>query len=331
MHRRSIIALIALLGLGASAATAQSTRPAPVFEVLGLEEWTVEEVAAAVARFAPDVSLQDAACAVILRDSAGFAQAAAETQRFPEGEWTTLTVVEPEHAERVRPHVYADSLPDRPEWAGIRRILEEDPRAVSALQDYAVLSGASDSSWGEAVAPSSLALRDEIGRIAREHGDSVAIWTLAHDRNRVNRTIAPLILAHFPDRESTWLVLMSALRGPSDSASPFSEMALNAISVGATRPVDWRPVTTDLEYLMSGTNLFAYLDVLGVLARTNVGLDLGRRLIAVESPLLLDNLESLNPSRRAVVRRFLRQAGGVDFGDDTARWAEWLRAAQTET
>jgi hypothetical protein len=82
---------------------------------------------------------------------------------------------------------------------------------------------------------------------------------------------------------------------------------------------------------MSGTNLFAYLDILPVLARTYVGLDLGRSLVAVESPLLLHNLESLNPHRGAIVRRFLRQAAGVDFGEDSAVWAEWLRSTRAET
>ena len=327
--RRSIAGLVVLYALGASPLAAQAPSAEPVFEILGLEEWTPEMVAEAVARFAPDVSLRDAACAVILRDSVGFAQAAVETYRFPEGTWTSLSLVEPEHAERVRVRVYPDSAADRREWARIRGILEEDPLAMDALQDYAVLTGASDSVWGEAVEASSLALRDEIGRIAREHGDSAALWTLANDRNQQNRAIAPLILAQFPDRESTWHALMSAQRGPSDWPSQFSKMALIAISVGAARPVDWRPVTADLEYVMSGTNLFAYLDVLAVLARTSVGLDVGRRLIAVESPLLLDNLESLNPHRAAIVRRFLRQAGGVDYGDDTGRWAEWLRAAQS--
>lgn len=330
--RRRFIAAAAISAAFAPApATGQQTG-APrdtVLEVIGLHRWTVQMVADSVARYVPGMSLGQAACAVILRDSVGFAQAAVQTMIFPDRVWQTLSVVEPEDARWVKIRTYPASLPNRPAWAPAIAILRAHRTAMNPMQDYGFLSGRTDQFLGRAVDSAALAFRNEIRSLAQTQGDSLALWTLDHDRNRDNRVVAAFVLGHFAERETTWHALMRALRGPSDFPTSMAQLVLTGMTRMTPRPVDWAPLRNDLEDLLGGTNLFAYMGVLRTLTATGISPALGRSLIPPGAALLIGNLASQNPTRRRAVEEFLRQASGEDLGTDPAAWIAWVRRHTT--
>lgn len=298
-----------------------------VVEILGLQEWTVERVRASLQRLRPGISLAGAACAVLLRDSLGFAQAAVETWSFPDTVWTTLTVIEPQQSARVRPlRPLSDSLPDRADWSAAIGLVRRNAFVVSPLQHYDVLRGRTDSVFERPVNAAALEFRNRIRELARTADYERLIWTVSHDRNRSNRLIATLVLGHFPERDQTWWTLMRALRGPSDLAGGMDELVLVGMAREGEYRVDWAPVAEDLQHLLAGTNLFAFLDVLQILAYTGLEPELIRRLIPAGKDLLIGNLRSKNPSRRKQVRFFLSRVSGEDLGEDPEVWVQWVEA-----
>src|SRR4051812_37290313 len=110
MLRRTVFSLLSAAGVPlavqAAACPAQdiagstraSTAP-PTVEVLGLHAWTRQMLQDSVRRRRPGTEFGDAACALILRDSLHFADAA--VWRFRDGS-VVLAVVEPGDSTRVR-------------------------------------------------------------------------------------------------------------------------------------------------------------------------------------------------------------------------------------
>lgn len=310
-------------------------RPAPrdtVVEVLGLNEWTVADVQRSLERLRPGISLADAACAVLLRDSLGFMRAAVETWSFPDRVWTTLTVVEPQDSARIRPlPVRSDSLPDRPEWKTAIELVRVNPGVLSPLQRYDFFRGRTDSVFGQPADSATLAFRDRIGELAETADYERLVWTVTHDRNRFNRLIATLLLGHFPERDRTWRTLMRGLRDRYGIPGGMDEMILVGMAREDRYRVDWTPVEDDLHYLLAGTNLFAFLDVLTVLAYTGLEPEAARRVIPSGQDLIVSNLRSKNPSRRRQLRFFLSRVSGEDFGEDSEAWVRWVRSVSSES
>ena len=307
----------ALVAQGAPA----STR---IVEILGLRTWTQKMVEDSVAKYQPGTTLHDHACAVILRDSVGFADAAAiNVNGGRDTIWSILPVVEPQLRDRVRYRTYGAKRPKIAEWADLFAILERDRAAMSPLQHEKVLLGGQDTAWGRPVPASAIELR----RVLRTH-NTARDWELARDAilsdgSYANRAVAALVMSNFPRRDSTYYVLAEGLR-ISDSGAMAAEMVLRALSRGAPRRVDWSPAEETLTALVGGTNLFAYTDVLDVLTATQVDPALGRRLARANTVLLLDHLSARNPVSPPPARRFLVHIRGQDLGRDPAPWNAWL-------
>jgi hypothetical protein len=295
-----------------------------VVEILGLRDWTRQMVEDSVAKYQPGISLSDHACAVILRDSVGFADAASMTM-FSGGDttWSVLPVVEPRLRDRVRFRTYATERPKVAVWADLFAILEADRAAMNGLQHPAVLLGGADSASGGHIPASTLELR----RRLRRH-DSRRDWALARDAilndgNPRNRAVAALVLSNFARRDSAYYLLAEGLR-VSDAGSMAAEMVLSALAQHDPRRVDWRPAEGALTALVGGTNLFVYTSVLNLLAATQVDPVLGLRLARANPELLMDHLTAKNPYSPPPARRFLVHVRGRDLGRDPAPWNAWL-------
>lgn len=318
--------ILSAIVLAATASAAPEARgQTPAVEILGLRSWTVGMVEDSVARYAPGLSLADAACAIILRDSVGFADAAVATFDYGgDTVWTVLSVVEPEMRERVRFRAYGTAHPPIAEWADLFEVLEQDRGAMQALQYPRVLLGAADSAFGRAVPATTLELR----RRLREHRTTrdweLASITILSDSSRANRTVAALVLGGFPERDSTFYLLAEGIRA-SDSGASAATMILSALARGAPRPIRWEPAREALGALVGGTNLFAFADVLEALVETQVDPALGRELARLNPILLLDHLGARNPSTPPAVHRFLAHVYGRDLGRDRAAWEAWMR------
>ncbi|HEX2206494.1 MAG TPA: hypothetical protein VHG93_02370 [Longimicrobium sp.] len=305
-----------------SAAAAQ--QPTTIVEILGLRTWTREMVEDSVARFQPGVTLEDHACAIILRDSVGFANASSTGYgNGGDTTWQVLTVVEPDRGAQVRFRAYAARRPKVQEWADVFALLERHPQALNALQFPQVLLGEADTVFGRPIPEGAAELRTAL----RGHR-SARDWELARaailsDSSSTNRAVAALVLSNFAERDSTYHLLAEGLRAPDFGAS-ISGMMLSALSRGAPRRVDWAPARDALAALFGGTNLFAYTSVLEALVATQIDPALGRELMMVDADLLLDHLGARNPYTPGSAHRYLVHVRGQDLGRDPAVWRAWL-------
>ncbi len=313
------------LTLAASASAAQSAQgQTTVVEIVGLQSWTRQMVEDSVAKYSPGISLADAACAVVLRDSVGFANAAVNSFSFGgDTTWMVLSVVEPELRDRVSFRAYSTRAPAIGEWADLFEILEQDRGALNALQHPEVLLGGADTLFGRAVPEGTLELR----RRLHTHG-TARDWELARnailtDSSYTNRIVAALVMSNFAERDSAFHLLAEGLRSTDRGASA-AEMILSVLGRGAPRPINWRPARETLEALVGGTNLFAYGDLLDVLVATQIDPALGHGLARVNPALLLDHLGARNPSTPRIAHRFLVHVHRRDVGRDRAAWERLL-------
>jgi hypothetical protein len=323
LFRCSVLALT--VSLAPCALAAQDAREGTtIVEILGLRTWTREMVEDSVAKYQPGISLADHACAVILRDSVGFADAASIRMRTGrDTTWAVLPVVEPALRDRVRFRAFASERPKVAAWADIFAVLERDRSSLNDLQHPDVLLGDADSAFGQAVPASTLELRRKLRRHSTARDWALARNALRNDGSPQNRTVAALVLSNFPQRDSTYYLLADGLR-VSDSGAMAANMVLSAMSRHAPRRIDWRPAEDALTALVGGTNLFVYTDVLDLLAATHVDPALGRRLARTNPVLLMDHLTAKNPLSSPPARRFLVHIRGQDLGRDPAAWNAWL-------
>jgi hypothetical protein len=311
---------------------AQTDSPEHRVEIIGLKSWTRQMVEDSLQRLRPGVSLGDAACAVLLEESLGFARAAVQTWHMPEGTYTTLTVLEPHETDRVDLLTLGDSLPDRPEWREAISIFRSKFSVVHPLQDRAFLLGRTDQAFSRDVDPTAIEFRNHLSTLARTEDFGPLVQTVSTDRNLNNRLIATLLLGHHLDRDEAWHTLLRALRG---SSSDIAQEQATAVMKGVfTGPdivptVDWSPAADDLRALISGTNLFAFLDVLLLLVLTEADPALVKGLIPLGEDLLIGNLYSVNPARSRMVRYIVGRLSGEDFGDDLKAWEDWVRDLNT--
>lgn len=303
----------------------------PVVHFVGLSRWTPEMVRDSMARVAPGVSLTDAACAVVLREDLGFAQAAVQ-RRVDRGvggtrETVVISVVEPHDSARVQPVFASDTLPDRPAWAdAIRLVNDREANAVHPLQFSGFFYDGEAPPIGDPT-DGARRLRDEVARLAAlPDALAHARDAVRHDANPNNRVVGALVLGHMRDEPSAWWALVHSLRRGSDRPGSISRMMLDVMSTRPPADLPWSPARRDLRALLSGTNLFAYLTVLEALTATRIDPGLGRTLIEPSYPYLRGNLEAPIADRRRIVRDFLRHVSGADAAGDDEAWIAWLDA-----
>ena len=105
-----------------------------IVEVLGLRSWSPVELEAAVRRYAPGVSLASGGCAVILRDSLGFADASVSSYVGLSADtvWVSVRVIEPRDSALIRYTMAGRAalpIPDR--WEPLRRLAAETGDTLS--------------------------------------------------------------------------------------------------------------------------------------------------------------------------------------------------------
>jgi hypothetical protein len=294
-------------------------------EILGLRHWTRQMVEDSVARYQPGVSLSDHSCAVILRDSVGFANAAVLNFGLRDTSWTVLTVLEPDLRANVRLPIYTDRQPKPERWHDLFIILEQDPHALEPLQHAEVLVGGADAMWGTPVGPAARALRDALRRHGSAEDWRLSQTTILTDSSIANRTVAALVLSNFASRDSAYHLLAHGTR-TYDNGGSAAQLVLTALTRGAARAVNWRSATEALDALVGGTNLFAYTAVLDALVATQVDRGLGRELARRHADLLLEHVSARNPFSPPPAQRFLTYLAGRDLGRDTVAWRRWLES-----
>lgn len=324
MRAKVACAVLCLSVLGGTASAQQLKQGTTVVELLGLRKWTRQMVEDAVAKYQPGVTLADHSCAVILRDSVGFADAAAITVHTPtDTTWVVLPLVEPEQKALVRYRRYTARRKPVAAWRDIEGILKANPRALMPLQSPDVLLDSADTFAGKPLDADTRALRRAVRAHATARDWAAARAAILYDSSVENRTAAALVLSNFASRDSAWYLLAEGLRSL-DGGAEASQMVLSALTRGAPRKVDWAPAKETLRALVGGTNLFAYLTVLRLLAATQVDPALGLELARVNPGLLLDNLGARNPLTVMPAHSFLVHIRGQDLGRTPDAWKAWI-------
>lgn len=332
-HRRTLTAaLIPVLSacVSAQGATAQAlVYGDTIVEVLGLRTWTPDKLEQAVKRFVPDMTLASAACAVILRDSLGFADAAVMTYSFSGRDtvWTAIRVVEPADSSLVRYDTHhREQIPIPPEWAELNAEFEQNPRMVSFFQHTEFLLGDADSVFGRPVPQEARVLRAALRRYNSPRDHELALSILRQSSRSGARQLAALVITNFAAAESTWYALVQSIRAGSDVGSSASQLVLAAMARSGRYTIDWAPAAEALQAIVAGTNLFAYDGTLGVLLDTGIEPTLARHLARSNPELMADHAVALNRSVRLLVRRYLEHAGAPDLGMSRDGWLRWLKS-----
>lgn len=330
------LCVLPMLVIGALAAKTASAQPATrvygdtTVEVIGLSEWSFDQLERAALEFAPGLSLAESSCAVVLRDSVGFADAASMSIRGLPGSdvsmWVVLTVVEPEDSGLIRYRGTPDSDTGvRREYTDILQILREDRAAIGYLQHGEVLVHAADSIYGRPVPASVASLRSAIRELSTERDFADAAESILNDGNRDNRTVAALVMTNFAETDSAWHVLAEGVRTAPDRAASVAQMVMSALAESGEYQVDWEPARDALQAILGGTNLFAYAPILDILVQTGIDPELARELAATNPDLLLGNATARNPLTPAPAQRFLQHTTGEDHGADVEAWSKAMR------
>jgi hypothetical protein len=327
------ILLLAAVGFGAFPAAAAQVMETPEgrIEFIGLHHWTPQQVRDTLAALSPDVPLSSSACAAVLQMQAGFPQAAvirfaAADDHFEEH--VVITLVEPEGGDRVRYLAPpADSLPPQERWEEADDLIFGGSAWGVAMQFRH--RSPPEGFWERMANVDTMSFHAALAFLdahATEEDYRLALETLAHDRNGQNRIVAIGILSGFPERERTWHALIHAARGfgVQDWGRSQAAFAIGALSSSAPESMDWSPVADDLSALLGGTNLFAFMPLLEVLARTGLSAEMTATLLAGGPPLLMDHLAAESPMPKQRAQRFLEKVSGETHGDDVDAWRAWI-------
>lgn len=327
-YRCGLLLLVCLAVIPSGLAAQETSPSTTIVEILGLRTWTRQMVEDSVQKYQPGISLADHSCAVVLRDSVGFADAAAQWFSLPDSDttWVVLPVVEPRQRELVRFRTYTAERPPVQEWADLFQILEQFPRSMNPLQAPEVLFEGAGSFSGTPLPEGTRELRRRLKAHATPRDWELARDAILTDSSYTNRTVAALVLSNFPERDSTFYLLVEGLR-TTDRGAEAADMILSALVRGAPPRIDWMPARDALAALVSGTNLFAYTKVLDALVVTQIDPALGRELALLNPDLLLDHLGAKNPFTPPPAHRFLVHIRGQDLGRDPADWQAWLSAS----
>jgi hypothetical protein len=323
----SVAATLFLFALVPVNAGAQSPGQDPAtegdVEVLGLRRWTVPMLVDSLRKYKPDVTLGDAACGVILRDSIGFQDAA--VFRFRDGR-VVLSIIEPWDSSRVALREAPDdgSVPEGP-WIKLKDWREGDLSPI----DYAAASFLRHRS-GEEVAvedADSSTVHDVwelLSRPAPASDLDAALAALATDSEPEVRRAVALYLVRYSDRDAAWRGLVAALRDPEWAVRTAAQASLRALRTSAGKKVDWAPAKGDLRHLLNGTTLVFHTEVVNLLLATETSAEMAREILSpAAAGLLLDELGARHEYVREPAHAFLKLAAEKDFGPDPAAWSEW--------
>jgi hypothetical protein len=306
--------------------------PSARLELIGLKRWTLAMIQDSLARYAPGDSLTSHACAAILRGKLGFADAAA--QYYPPGSeagtngYWAVPVVEPQDSARVRYRARPrDSVPDRVEWAAALAIFRQHNQVFqSAIQWPAFLLARMHPDSVEPRLAPARPLLEFLRKHRTEADRHSALWTLAHDGNVHQRGMAAVVVAGFPEHDSTWWALADAFRDQDPMVSATASQVLSTLSQSVARTVNWAPAADDVRAVLDGTALFTQTILLDALAATRVDPALASTLLRGGGELVLAKLRSQDPRGSRAAYRFLAQVSARDFGQNAAAWENWIRS-----
>lgn len=302
-------------------------------EFLGLKRWTAQRLLDSIEAHTPGAEENGPhACGAVLTGEMGFPDASVLGIPDSAGNmYWLVTVIEPEDSARVqylpRPK-RSDPSPDG--WRQFAMLLDRSAMLdQSAIASYGqIMKGNRDSAIAMVTAWNGE--MESVGRGSRyavEEADSAWAFLSAHrsaadlkralrmlkeDGNSTNRRIAALILSNFPEDDAAWNALLDAQRDSDrmQQVRTAAESVLQLFRQEDRRSVDWRPAGKSIRALLAGTNLFAFVSTLELLAATGVDPSLAEPVLRGNTDLMNAYLRASRPEVRDVARRVVGLLSG---------------------
>lgn len=325
----------AIGSLGSSIAGAQTVAQIHLsgertVEVIGLKRWTIQMIQDSLGKYSPGDSLQSHACAAVLRGKLHFADASVTEYRLGNKPIQfVVTVREPQDSARVHLRVMpSDTVGGRREWVAVSEVARNRPDILfPAMQTFlGTISGKARPHVYASHADSVTA--DRFVSFLRVHRSSVdqrtALRSLAADSNVYDRMTAALILANFPDSDSSWWALVEGLREDGPVVSVASNV-LNAL-IATPRLVDWHPKAEAIRVMLDGSGLFGLPPLIRTLNATNVGAEYARAFLRGGGEILAAYLGSSNVMLSEPSRALLTKLRGIDLGPQPGPWRDWIQS-----
>ena len=302
-------------------------------EFIGLERWGAQDLFDAIQAIDPDRPFH--ACAIVMREDLGFADAAAirTMDVLTRGDYTIMIGVE--DSARVRHRPTGDETVAVPEaWQNLSAVVGDDLRTLNAIEIALpsrggfldrILRTSRRSGQRMGVDPGTLDQAwDAIDSADSEEDRRLAHEVLAKDSLWSARTVATLVLGNFGDDATTWHALAGSLIDPHARVSSAARSVLKRLIKHRKDPVDWSGARTHLVALLDGTNAFAFREILRIMVATDIDPDFGRQLIRESPELLLAHVGAAHETAREPALDFLKAVSGEDFGADVEAWTAWI-------
>ncbi len=325
---RLLIGAVAVCALSAAVpASAQNVLQLPggkTVEVIGLEDWTIAMLQDSLARHGDGVTLESHACAAVLRERLGFADAAVQSFLLVMDDDTTeyvaVSVVEPADSARVRRRAVGRDTTGFPAgWEDIGGLMRRNGGVGFALVNRM-----------RRVPPGldidSAALRHAWAWVDGQQtpeGRAAAVRAVQSHPNLHARILAATLLRDAPADATVMHALVRALRDDVDMVASMAGQALPRMAA-ARQGFDWSPVADDVHALLDGSSLYALDPLLQSLAGSGADARWASPFLAGGGHAVLARLSAENPRMRSGAHRLLVALRGEDLGRDPAAWRAWV-------
>ena len=292
-------------------------------EFIGLQQWTPDAL-----RRELGGAEQIHYCAANLLEL-GMADASVMYHSEGGRPYVVVTVVESELAGRVR---YLEPIEGQAELEPAWRRLDDRLSGQGLEAQLAVIHYGRYAREGEearsclpdhADADRVLEAWRVLGELATATDFERATSRLAGDPNPRNRVCAAAVLMNFRESDEAWHALVRGLRDSDSSVRSACNQALLSMVRSDPRAVDWRPAADSLRWLLGGTNLFAFSNLLDVLVKTEVSSELASELLADNGHLLLAYFRAQHEYESQRAAALLESLRGEPM-ESAEAWERWI-------
>ena len=272
-------------------------------EFVGLQRWEAQELFDAIQDLAPDLPFH--ACAALMKQNLGFAEAAAMRYRMDQSDdwYTVVSGVEDSTRIKYRP-TGGESVVLPESWQELLTAIGDDYYTLAVVaRDFPLRGYLSNPDSPQQIAERMGAdpefverLWNLADRLDGEEDRRLAHAVLASDSSSSARAVATLVLGNFMDDDGSWHALVGSVIDPHPHhvVNTVARSMLEGMHEGMLMgqmarqrdPVDWSRARSPLSAIFGGTNLPAFNTILQVLVVTAIEPQLAQQL-ARESPDLL--------------------------------------------